>query len=76
MPNYVGNILIINAEQNRVNEVLNFIKNEKENMAIDFEKIIPMPAELHIDECSTGDYGLAVIKKQNNEDMSIYEEEI
>jgi len=76
MPNYVGNILIINAEQNRVNEVLNLIKNEKENMAIDFEKIIPMPAELHIDECSTGDYGLAVIKKQNNEDMSIYEEEL
>lgn len=76
MPNYVGNILTINAEQSCVNEVLNFIKNEKENMAIDFNKIIPMPEGLDIDDSSLGEEGLVVIKKQKNEDLSIYEEEI
>lgn len=74
MPNYVGNILKINANEKWVKEVIDFVKNDDENMVIDFDKIIPMPKELHIAESSVGDYGLAVIKKQNHEEMTCLEE--
>lgn len=55
MPNYVKNILKIGGREKDIIEVLNRICDPEKNPgAIDFERIIPMPEELDVDndECS------------------------
>lgn len=46
MPNHVINKVYFTGEQEAIDTLLKTIKGEGENW-IDFEKIIPMPAELH-----------------------------
>ena len=53
MPNWVKNKLTIN---NRVDEIFSFIKCK--DTIFDFNKIIPMPESLHIEDSSTGDEGM------------------
>ena len=50
MPNYVQNILRLEGEEKRIQELLEFIKGEKS--AFDFNSLIPMPEDLAI-ECSS-----------------------
>lgn len=60
MPNHITNRLIIKASEDRVREVLGFIKGETEErtpMYIDFNKIVPMPNELDISSGSEGEMG-------------------
>lgn len=53
MPNHVTNIITINGDFNRVNELLKFIKGKDENkQAIDFNSIISTPS--HIFQGSLG----------------------
>lgn len=53
MPNHISNRLRV---LNRANEVLDFLKGDE--TLIDFNKIIPMPEGLDIEESSTGDDGM------------------
>lgn len=65
MPNHITNRLEINADNDRVQEVMNFIKGkpneEGTSNYIDFNKIIPMPKELMIEASTAGEYGLQYI---------------
>ena len=56
MPNYVRNILQIDAAPEKVEEILNTIKSDTEqDNPIDFNKIIPMPESLNIESGSQED---------------------
>ena len=49
MPNYIRNILKMNALPERVEEILSQIKSDSNpEQFIDFNKIIPLPKELEI----------------------------
>lgn len=66
MPNYVTNRLEINAENDKVQEIMNFcvgkpMKDGTPNY-IDFNKIIPMPKELMIEASTSGERGLQYIQ--------------
>lgn len=52
MPNHVTNILTINAEGDKLKEILTAIKGE--DRALDFNRIIPMPESLNIESSSRG----------------------
>ena len=61
MPNNVTNRLEINADNGKIQEIMNFLKGEPDEVGtpcyIDFNKIIPMPKELKIEASSSGDNG-------------------
>lgn len=60
MPNYITNRLVINGDNDKVKQVIDFLKstNDKgEDVAIDFNKIIPMPESLKVESSSMGDDG-------------------
>ena len=53
MPNHVRNIIVIEAEKEKITEILNAIKNDEKGIgSIDFNKLIPMPESLNI-ECGS-----------------------
>ena len=60
MPNYVRNNLSFKGSRERVREILEFIKREDGAGCIDFNKIVPMPEELNIDEGSNTSQGIEV----------------
>lgn len=66
MPNHVTNRLEINADRETVQKVMNFLKGETDDhntpCYIDFNNIIPMPKELLIDKCSSGDFGMKYLE--------------
>lgn len=74
MPNHITNRLEILADDDKIQEVMNFIKGEPDENEIpnyiDFNKIIPMPKELMIEASTSGEYGLQYIlamqRKPNN----------
>lgn len=53
MPNYIKNRLTVNSKEN---EVFAFLKGEESVM--DFNKIIPMPESLNLEDSSTGNEGM------------------
>ena len=56
MPNYVRNILQINASPDKVKEILKAIQSDSEpDNPLDFNKIIPMPKSLEIEAGSQED---------------------
>lgn len=58
MPNHVKNILVIHAENERLLEILNDIKDDEKGIGtIDFNKLIPMPPSLDIESGSRTDQG-------------------
>lgn len=59
MPNHVTNILTINESEEKVRKFLDAVKGEKSDF--DFNKIIPMPEELSIESCSTGEHGMSFL---------------
>ena len=64
MPNWVRNKMILDGDQNTVTAVLFAIKNEEVGIgSIDFNKIIPMPAELNIECSSRTTHGCEMVAK-------------
>lgn len=66
MPNWVTNKVVLTGSDDRVKEVINFVKGE--DSAFDFNKIFPMPEELNIKSPSTTEVGvyLAAINPKSN----------
>ena len=59
MSNHVTNVLAVRGDSKYVAEFLERIKNDKNGIgSVDFNKIIPMPAELDIEAGSQTDRGL------------------
>lgn len=58
MPNWVKNRMFINGNDEQVEKVLNTILNDEGNM--DFNKIIPMPESLNVEDSSDGTLGYAI----------------
>jgi len=64
VPNYIKNRLTV---KEKVGEVFAFLKGDKST--IDFNKIIPMPECLNIDETSLGDKGMKYLYLSATEDL-------
>lgn len=60
MPNYVTNKLHLSGEQDRIDELLESIKGEE--TLFDFNKVIPMPEALNIEDGSRTDQGMEAYK--------------
>jgi hypothetical protein len=61
MPNNITNELTIDADRPEVNRILNSIKSDEYGIgSIDFNKLIPMSAELAIESSSRSDNGLDI----------------
>lgn len=74
MPNHVKNIITIQAEGERLEEILSAIKDDKlEIGSIDFNKIIPMPEELNIEKGSDSTKGFEMFIKYVEKTAAIKE---
>ncbi|NBI19016.1 hypothetical protein D1841_16120 [Neglecta sp. X4] len=63
MPNHVTNIIEIKVDPARVNALFETVKNDEYGLgSIDFNKPIPMPLELDIEESSMTARGLKAYK--------------
>lgn len=66
MSNHIINHLEINADNNKVQEIMNFLKGEPNEDGsvnyIDFNKIIPMPKKLMINSSTLGELGVKYIQ--------------
>ena len=69
MPNWVTNKLFIAAEGERWQEILDFIKGDSPECLIDFNKIIPMPEDLDIENSNIGKCGMDYLDYLNNLDI-------
>jgi hypothetical protein len=56
MPNHITNLLEVHGEPQRVKDFFAFIAGE--NGAMDFNKVIPMPESLNIEDSSLGEIGM------------------
>jgi hypothetical protein len=61
MPNHITNRLIIKAEGEKLQQILERIKGCEPNQHIDFNKIVPMPDALEIENSGAGDTGMEYI---------------
>lgn len=66
MPNWVTNKLSIRGTDNQIEQILSAIAEKEKKDAtsrslIDFNNIIPMPADLNVEKSSRGDQGLEYI---------------
>jgi hypothetical protein len=59
MPNWVTNVLTIDCSNEILEQIRDFIKNDKR--VIDFDKIIPMPESLRVSDNSLGSLALHAI---------------
>ncbi len=58
MPNYVLNCVVMTGKQQRIDELVRAVQFADEAPgSVDFNKVIPMPTELDIPECSDTDNG-------------------
>ena len=63
MPNHVTNIIEIKGDPARVKALFEAVKSDEYGLgSIDFNKLIPMPPELDIEESSQTDRGLKAYK--------------
>lgn len=63
MPNHITNILTIQADEDKVREILESIKSDENGLgSIDFNKLIPMPESLNIEAGSRSSHGLEIYK--------------
>lgn len=80
MPNHIRNkltILGISAQVEKVRETISNGKTEEGfTVTIDFNKIIPMPKELNIDDGSTGSLGQAIWYNEGEDISLLGEKEI
>ncbi len=61
MPNWVTNILTVDADEEKRKEIFEAIKDDTDGYgSIDFNKIIPMPESLNIESGSNEDYAIAI----------------
>lgn len=74
MPNYIKNKMALHGSIDKINELLEYIKNGED--LIDFNKIKTRPESLNIESSSTVDNGLAILKYQNGGDDSELKERL
>jgi hypothetical protein len=72
MPNWVQTKLTFSGDENRVSELLEFVKTESDGdiRYFDLEKVIPMPQSLRITSGSSTDFGIDIIKYRETGDGS------
>lgn len=73
MPNWITNKLKFSGKSDDIESLLNRVRSVSDDGSenlFDFEKIIPMPATLHITAGSATDYGIAVLLFREQGDAS------
>lgn len=71
MPNHIRNILVFDADKEKIQQILNDIKNDEEGIgSIDFNKLIPMPKSLNVECGSNTDKGLKLFLDMRKEALN------
>ena len=62
MPNYVATEIRVKGDKEKLDQLVETVSsNDGEYRAFDFNKIAPMPEELNISSCSSGEWGMRYI---------------
>ena len=62
MPNYVATEIRVKGDKEKLDQLVETVSsNDGEYRAFDFNKIVPMPEELNISSCSSGEWGMRYI---------------
>ena len=70
MPNWVKNRMFINGNDEQVEKVLNTILNDEGD--VDFNKIVPMPQSLGVENSSDASLGYEIIMGKASVDAKLY----
>lgn len=70
MPNWVRNRMFINGDDEQVEKVLNTILNDEGD--VDFNKIVPMPSALDVENSSDASLGYDIIMGKASVDAKLY----
>ena len=70
MPNWVKNRMFINGNDEQVEKVLNTILNDEGD--VDFNKIVPMPSALDVENSSDASLGYEIIMGKARDDAKLY----
>ena len=62
MPNYVATEIRVKGDKEKLDQLVEAVSsNDGEYRAFDFNKIVPMPEELNISSCTSGEWGMRYI---------------
>ena len=62
MPNYVATEIRVKGDKEKLDQLVETVSsNDGEYRAFDFNKIVPMPEELNISSCTSGEWGMRYI---------------
>ena len=67
MPNHVANKFIASGNEQDLKKLFNIFSDDG---SVTFNKIIPMPDELQIDSCSSGDWAVKILTSKGFHDVS------
>ena len=76
MPNYITNHISMEGSDSDIEAVINFLRNDEEDVAVDFNNVIPMPESLNMTSGSIEDQAIAVymyrVRKNDNKIVRIF----
>ena len=77
MPNYVATEIRVKGDKEKLDQLVETVSsNDGEYRAFDFNKIAPMPEELNISSCSSGEWGMRyIILKSDKDDFLLPDED-
>ena len=77
MPNYVATEIRVKGDKEKLDQLVEAVSsNDGEYRAFDFNKIVPMPEELNISYCNSGDWGMRyIILKSEKDDFLLSDED-
>ena len=77
MPNYVATEIRVKGDKEKLDQLVETVSsNDGEYRAFDFNKIVPMPEELNISSCTSGEWGMRyIILKSEKDDFLLPDED-
>lgn len=76
MPNYVATEIRIKGDKEKLDQLVETVSsNDGEYRAFDFNKIVPMPEELNISSCTSGEWGMRYIILKSDKDNFLLPDE-
>lgn len=76
MPNYVATEIRVKGDKEKLDQLVEAVSsNDGTYCAFDFNKIVPMPEELNIPSCSSGEWGMKYIILKSDKDNFLLSDE-
>lgn len=76
MPNYVATEIRVKGDKEKLDQLVEAVSsNDGEYRAFDFNKIVPMPEELNISSCTSGEWGMRYIILKSDKNYFLLSDE-